>query len=81
VTTVSIYMRLTLLASGKFISVLPLTMLRHPSSSAWLRAVDVDLADTAAPIALIIMKKRRASGPQRLFQQASLEVCKAFVES
>ena len=81
VTTVSIYMRLTLLASGKFISVLPLTMLRHPSSSAWLRAVDTDLADTAAPIALITMKKRRASGPQRLFQQASLEVCKAFVES
>jgi hypothetical protein len=42
--------------------------------------VDVDLADTAAPIALITMKKRRASGPQRFFQQASLEVGKAFVE-
>lgn len=81
VTTVSIYMRLTLLASGKFISVLPLTMLRHPSSSAWLRAVEVDLADTTAPTALITIKRRRPSAPLKLFQQASLEVCKALAES
>jgi DNA-binding transcriptional LysR family regulator len=81
VTTVSIYMRLTLLASGKFISVLPLTMLRHPSSCAWLRAVEVDLADTTAPTALITIKRRRPSAPLKLFQQASLEVCKALAES
>ena len=81
VTTVSIYMRLTLLASGKCISVLPLTMLRHPSSSASLRALDVDLADSSAPIALISLMKRRAGGPLRLFQQASLDVCKGFAES
>jgi DNA-binding transcriptional LysR family regulator len=81
VTTVSIYMRLTLLASGKFISVLPLTMLGHPSSRAWLRALDVDLADTTASTALITLKRRRASAPLKLFQQASLEVCKALAES
>ncbi len=80
VTTVSIYMRLTLLAGGKFISVLPLTMLRHPSSSAWLRALDVDLADSSAPTALVSLKKRRAGGPARLFRQASLEVCKHFAD-
>ena len=78
VTTVSIYMRLTLLASGKFISVLPLALLRHPSSSGWLRAVDVDLADTKAPTALITLKKRRPSGPLKLFQRVSHDVCRAL---
>ena len=69
-----------LLASGKFLGVLPLTMLRHPSSGAWLRAVDVDLADSSIPIALISVKKRRAGGAVKLFRQASLGICKRFVE-
>ena len=78
--TVSIYMRLSLLASGKFISVLPLTMLRHPANIGWLRALDVDLSDSSAPIALITLKKRQASGPLRLFRQACLDVGKKFAK-
>jgi DNA-binding transcriptional LysR family regulator len=81
VTTVSIYMRLSLLASGKFISVLPLTLLRHPSSSNWLRPLNVDLSDSAAPIALITLKKRPPSGPLRLFRQASLDICREFSDA
>lgn len=76
VTTVSVYMRLSLLAGGKFISVLPLTMLRHPSSSGWLRALDVDLSDSVAPIALVTLAKRQPTGPLKLFRQASLEICR-----
>jgi DNA-binding transcriptional LysR family regulator len=78
VTTVSISMRLNLLACGGFLSVLPLTMLRHRSNSAWLRALNVDLSDSSAPIALISVKNRRGGGAVRLFQQASLDVCQAF---
>jgi DNA-binding transcriptional LysR family regulator len=78
VTTVSVYMRLTLLASAKFISILPLTMLRHPSGTSWLRPLKVDLSDSAAPIALITLKKRQPSGALKLFRQATLDICKKF---
>jgi DNA-binding transcriptional LysR family regulator len=78
VTTISIYMRLNLLASGRFLSVMPLTMLRHRSNSAWLRALNVDLSDSSAPIASITLKKRRGGGAVKLFQEACVEVCKTM---
>lgn len=80
VTTISIYMRLNLLASSRFITLLPMQILRHPSSSAWLRALNVDLGDTTAPIAELTLKGRRPGGAVKLFQQASRDVCKALVE-
>jgi len=79
VTTVSIHMRLNLLASGEFLTIMPAQMLRYPSNRAWLRALDVDLRDSVQPIALVTLKKRRAGGAVRLFQQASLEVCRMMV--
>ena len=79
VTTISIYMRLNLLASSRFITLLPMQILRMRSSSAWLRALNVDLGDTSAPIASITLKGRRAGGAVQLFQQASREVCKGLV--
>ena len=60
-------------------ALLPMQILRMRSSSAWLRALNVDLGDTSAPIASITLKGRRAGGAVRLFQQASREVCKALV--
>ncbi|WP_298879813.1 LysR family transcriptional regulator [uncultured Bradyrhizobium sp.] len=79
VTTISIYMRLNLLASSRFITLLPMQILRMRSSSAWLRALNVDLGDTSAPIASITLKGRRAGGAVKLFQEASRDVCKALV--
>jgi DNA-binding transcriptional LysR family regulator len=76
VTTISIYMRLNLLASSRFLTVLPLTMLRHRSNSTWLRALNVDLSDSSAPIASVTLKNRRGAGSVRLFQEACIEVCK-----
>ncbi len=76
VTTISIHMRLDLLASGGFLTILPAQMLRSPAQRAWLRALDVDLRDSSQPIAAITLKKRRVGGPVRLFEQASVEVCR-----
>jgi len=76
VTTISIHMRLNLLAGGGFLSVLPSQMLRYPSNRGWLRALDVDLRDSVQPIASLTLKGRRAGGAVKLFEQASLEVCK-----
>ena len=48
-------------------------------AKAWLRALDVDLRDSSQPIASITLRKRRVGGTVRLFEQASLEVCKAMI--
>lgn len=78
VTTISIHMRLALLAGGGFLTILPAQMLHSPAQRAWLRAVDVDLRDSLQPIALVTLKKRRVGGALKLFEQASLEICRTM---
>lgn len=80
VTTLSIHMRLDLLASGSFLTILPAQMLRYPANKAWLRALDVDLHDSSQAIASVTLKRRRASGAVKLFEQASLEACKMMAK-
>ncbi|MEH2554109.1 DNA-binding transcriptional LysR family regulator [Bradyrhizobium algeriense] len=80
VTTISIHMRVDLLASGDFISVLPTYILRHQGNGTWLRALDVDLGE-GGPIAAITLKKRHPTGALKLFQETSRKVCKAIATS
>jgi DNA-binding transcriptional LysR family regulator len=76
VTSISIYMRLTLLAHGGFLSVLPLSMLQHPGDKTWLRALPVDLRDPAANISAITLSRRRPGGAVKLFLASCREVAK-----
>lgn len=73
VTTLSIHMRLNLLASGRFLTMLPERMAQHRAHRAWLRALNIDLSDSSAPIGAITLRKRSASGALKLFQQACRE--------
>jgi DNA-binding transcriptional LysR family regulator len=73
VTTLSIHMRLNLLASGRFLTMLPLRMVRQRANKAWLRALNIDFPDSAGPIALITVSKRGVSGTLKLFQKACRE--------
>jgi DNA-binding transcriptional LysR family regulator len=70
VTTLSIHMRLNLLASGRFLTMLPAHMVRQRANRAWLRALNIDLPESAGPIASITVKKRSVGGALKLFQQA-----------
>jgi len=70
VTTLSVHMRLNLLASGRFLTMLPARMVRQRANRAWLRALDIDLPESAGPIASITVKKRSIGGALKLFQQA-----------
>jgi DNA-binding transcriptional LysR family regulator len=79
VTSISINMRLSLLATGDFLTVLPQIMLHSPANKAWLRALDVDLSDSLQPIAYITLKQRRASGTLQLFGHAATDIAKKFV--
>ncbi len=81
VTSMSVNMRLSLVASGGFLTVLPRLMLRYPSHKAWLRALDVDLSDSSQPIVYITLKRRRSGGALRLFEQATIDICKTMAES
>lgn len=74
VTTLSIYMRLNLLASGRFLTMLPERMARHRANRAWLRALSIDLPDSSGPIASITVKRRRVGGALKLFQKACRDV-------
>jgi DNA-binding transcriptional LysR family regulator len=78
VTTTSTLMRLNLMASGRFLSVLPTTMLRHRSYKPWLRALGVDLGDRGGAMSAITIKDRRTSGAMKLFLKACHAVCEDF---
>jgi DNA-binding transcriptional LysR family regulator len=80
VSTISMYMQLNLLASGRFVSVLPSTLLRHRANCTWLRALSVDLTESSGPIASITVRKRRSAGAVRLFQAMSRTLCKEFAD-
>ena len=74
----SVFMRLSLVASGRFLTILPSQLLRHRSNASWLRALPIDLGDSSQPIASITLKGRRNAGPVMLFRQTSLDVCKTI---
>jgi len=73
VTTLSIHTRLNMLASGRFLTMLPLRMVRQPANRSWLRALNIDLPDTAGPVALITVRRRSVSGRVKLFMKACRE--------
>jgi DNA-binding transcriptional LysR family regulator len=73
VTTLSIHMRLNLLASGRFLTMLPARMVKLPAHKAWLRALSIDLPDSAGPLAMITVKRRSLGGALKLFQKACRE--------
>lgn len=76
VTTISVYVRLNLVATGGFITILPERMSRHRANRAWLRCLDVDLPDSTAAIAFVTVAKRQMSGAAKLFRGACREVAK-----
>ena len=78
VTSISIYMRLTLLAHGGFLTILPMSMLSHPGDKKWLRALPVELRDPHANISAITLAKRRPAGAIKLFLESCREVAKAL---
>jgi len=76
VTTISVYMRLNLVATGRFITILPERMVRHRANRAWLRCLDLDLSDSAASVAFVTIAKRQTSGAAEAFRVACRDVAK-----
>lgn len=74
VTSVSIAMRLSLIAGGHYISMLPRTMLHHSINAPWLRALDITVEDSEGAIAALTLKGRWTPGPVGLFLRAVKDV-------
>lgn len=67
VITPSIHMRNSLLAGGRFITILPGSVLQFPGYRGWLKRLPVQLKGTSRPIGLIRLKKRDLSPVADLF--------------
>lgn len=74
VTTLSIHMRLSLLASGGFLTMLPARMVAEPAHKSWLRALSIDLPESVGAITALTVRKRTGSSALKLFMKACDEV-------
>lgn len=68
VTAPTVVMRVGLLRTGRFLSILPSVMLRLPQHYPGLVALPVDLAGTRRPIALVTLPNRRPAPALRIFR-------------
>lgn len=79
VVTSFILMRNHLLATGRFITVLPNSVLRYNSRQWALRALPIKLPSKPLPIAIINLKNRTISPAVRLFIEHLRTVAKTFL--
>jgi DNA-binding transcriptional LysR family regulator len=67
VITSSVHMRHNMLATGRFMAMLPKVMLRFPTYRGTLKALPIALPETRSPIGLITLEKRALSPVAKLF--------------
>jgi DNA-binding transcriptional LysR family regulator len=78
VMTASVHMRHNMLATGRFMAMLPRVMLRFPIYGGLLKALPIDLPETRRPIAFVTLKKRDLSPVAKLFLNCAREVVSAL---
>jgi DNA-binding transcriptional LysR family regulator len=74
VTTASANLRGELLATGRFITLLPGFSLKLPHRQSWLKVLPVDLPDTRTPIAVTTLRNRSLSRAADMFIRAVREL-------
>jgi DNA-binding transcriptional LysR family regulator len=80
VETLSEYMKNDLLATGRFLTVLPSFMLKVPGRHPRLKALPVALPNTRAPIGLITLKGRMLTPLAQLFMETIRAVAKPMAQ-
>jgi DNA-binding transcriptional LysR family regulator len=76
VITSSVHMRHNMLATGRFLAMLPSAMLKFPTYRGSLKALPIDLPETRRPIGLVTVKKRDLSPVAKVFINCAREVVK-----
>lgn len=74
VMTVSIYLRLNLLHTGEFVTVLPRSIATQPLVRTWVKVLPVQLPAPPGNIALLRLKRRKPTGATETVWRATREV-------
>jgi len=81
VTSNSIHLRMHLLASGRFVTLLPESVLRYNAKRWSLKALPIDLDIEPRPVAFVTLKNRTLSPVVQRFIDCAGELAKSFSES
>ena len=80
VTVHSIQMQIALLATGRFLTILPETMLRFSAKRLSLKALPVDVAIEATPVAIVTLTNRTPNPVTQLFIDCAREVVRPLAK-
>jgi hypothetical protein len=78
VVTVPPDVRIRLLATGRFLTILPVSVLRFRTTDAEIKVLPVELRATRVPNGIITLKNRTISPTARLFFEHAREVARAM---
>jgi DNA-binding transcriptional LysR family regulator len=80
VVTSSREMRISLVASGRFLAIFPTSVLRFPTRRAELKVLPVELPIARVPNGIVTLKNRALSPTARLFIEHAREVAKPLAK-
>jgi Transcriptional regulator len=80
VVTLTAEVRMSLLATGRFVTILPESVLRYPVKRTDLKVLPVKLPATRVPNGIVTLKSRRLSPAAQLFQECTREVARAMAK-
>jgi DNA-binding transcriptional LysR family regulator len=72
--------RIRLLATGRFLTIFPTSMLRFSAKRPDLKVLPVDLPLAPVPVGILTLKSRTLSPIARLFTEQAREVCKPLLK-
>ena len=74
----AINMRLKLVASGRFLAVVPLSVLKFQSRLATIKVLPVDLPTTNSKTGIIVLKNRALNPLAQIFIESALHMARPF---
>jgi DNA-binding transcriptional LysR family regulator len=78
--TPSVPVRNALLASGRFLSIVPGSVFRFPASNPGLKRLPIDLPTTRTPVAVVTLKNRTLSPVAQVFIDCAREIVRGLAK-
>jgi DNA-binding transcriptional LysR family regulator len=78
--TVSPDVRMSLLATGRFLTIVPASALRFPAARPEIKVLPIELPMACLPVGIVILKNRTLSPVARLFIEQAHEVAKPLAK-
>ena len=80
VVTMSPEARISLLATGRFLSILPASLLRFPTKRSEIKVLPIELPMARVPNGIVTLKERTLSPVAKLFIEHAREVAKTLAK-